>query len=290
MLKLWGSWPEGALKLDVEAGVFADERQIQPINYKGDYVSTRGPVTLPPSQQGMPVVFTAGGGRHGFEFAATKADAMYNNPFSMEYAVRFWNALSARIREAGRNPDHFTVYSGTSVSVASTEKEVLQRRAALDERGDLPGQIRQLSYMWGVSLGGLDRDSPVPVELLKQAHIDPSDERGSQAYELAAQGLTIREIIAHGPLGGNKVIIGTPEGVADTFQKWFEAGVGKGFVVLGDSGLESLTDFVEQVVPILQKRGLLRTEYTGTTFREHLGLPYQNGFAAFENKNIVANN
>lgn len=81
---------------------------------------------------------------------------------------------------------------------------------------------------------------------------------------------------------------GTPERIADKLQHWFEAGVGKGFSIVSDSGLSSLTDFVEQVVPILQKRGLLRTEYTGSTLREHLGLPYRNGFAEFETKGSVA--
>ncbi|AKD04102.1 hypothetical protein POKO110462_15345 [Pontibacter korlensis] len=95
-------------------------------------------------------------------------------------------------------------------------------------------------------------------------------------------------MLAHGPINYHPVFLGTPESIADKLQQWFEAGVGNSFNIIGDSGLSSLADFVEQVVPILQKRGLLRTEYTGSTLREHLGLPYQNGFAEFEEKDQVA--
>lgn len=102
------------------------------------------------------------------------------------------------------------------------------------------------------------------------------------------KGFTIRQVLAHGPINYHPIFLGTPEQVADKFQQWFEAGVGKGFAVVPDSGLESLTDFVEQVVPILQKRGLLRTEYSGTTLREHLGLPYQNGFLEASPAALVA--
>jgi hypothetical protein len=107
------------------------------------------------------------------------------------------------------------------------------------------------------------------------------------ACDLAMKGFPIREEMAHGPIKYQAVFLGTPESIADKLQQWFEAGTGKGFAILGDCGLGSLTDFVEQGVPILQKRGLFRTEYSGSTFRLHLALPYQNGFAAFENKSQV---
>ena len=103
------------------------------------------------------------------------------------------------------------------------------------------------------------------------------------AYALAMKGFTIRQVLAHGPINYHPVFLGTPESMADKLQQWFEAGVGKGFVILEDCGLGSLTDFVEQGVPILQNRGLLRTVYSGSTFRIHLGLSYQIGFSAFEN-------
>lgn len=263
--------------MDVESGVFADMSRIQPINFKGKYVTTRGPINMPPSPQGQPPVFTAGGGQYGFEFAVTKANAMYSNPPTLAYAQSFWQQLSANIRQAGRNPDEFTVFNGIGVSVASSEKEALVRRAALDELGNPTARRQYLGHMLGIPLEGLNQDAPIPAALLQRARPNRQDQRSQYAYDLAMKGFTIREVLAHGPINYHPIFLGTPEQIADKFQLWFEAGVGKGFIVVPDSGLESLTDFVEQVVPILQKRGLLRTEYTGSTLREHLGVPYQLG-------------
>jgi FMN-dependent oxidoreductase (nitrilotriacetate monooxygenase family) len=275
--ELWGSWPEGALKMDVVSGHFADADKIQPINYQGKYITTTGPINLPPSPQGMPVVFTAGGGNNGFDFAATKADAMYNNPPTLEYAISFWGAMSEQIRRAGRDPDSFTIFNGIGVSIASSEKEALERRAKLDEMGDPQSRFQYLGHMLGISLRGLSLDSKIPDELMKAARPSFRDQRSKYAYDLAMKGFTIREVLAHGPINYHPIFLGTPESIADKFEQWFKAGVGKGFSVVPDSGLSSLTDFVEQVVPILQMRGLLRKQYTGTTLRGHLGLPYQNG-------------
>ncbi|WP_187262255.1 hypothetical protein [Pontibacter beigongshangensis] len=108
--------------------------------------------------------------------------------------------------------------------------------------------------------------------------------------QLAKKGFTIRQVLAHGPINYHPIFLGTPESIANKFQQWFEAGVGKDFSVVPGSGLGSLTDFVEQVVPILQKRGLLRTEHTATTLREHLGLPFQNGLPEQVAKTVSATN
>lgn len=288
VLKLWGSWHKDALKLEVASGLFADDSLIQPIHYKGKYVTTKGPILLPPSDQGMPVIFTAGGGQYGYAFAATKADAMYSNPPTLAYAIAFWKSMEASIKQAGRNPDQFTVFNGIGVSIASSEKEALARRAALDELGDPKSRLRYLGHMLNIPTTGLDIDKPIPPELLKIAYPSPSDQRSKFACDLAKQGFTIREVLAHGPINYHPIFLGTPESIADKFQQWFEAGVGRGFSVVPDSGLDSLTDFVEQVVPILQKRGLLRAAYTGSTLREHLGLPYQNGFTEQDTKASLA--
>lgn len=278
VLRLWGSWPEDALKLNVDTGVFADTSKIQPINFKGKYITTRGPINLPPSPQGQPPVFTAGGGQYGLDFAITKANAMYSNPPTLEYAISFWNSIQARLKNAGRKPEHLTIFNGIGVSIASTEREALQRRAALDELGDPVSRRRYLSHMLNIPIEDLDPNKPIPAEMLKSAHPSYNDMRSKYAYDLAMKGFSITDILALGPINYHPIFLGTPEQITDKFQLWFEAGTGKGFSVVPDSGLESLTDFVEQVVPILQKKGLLRKEYVGNTLREHLGIPYQNGF------------
>nr|GEX01774.1 zinc-type alcohol dehydrogenase-like protein [Tanacetum cinerariifolium] len=221
VLRLWGSWPAGALKLDVEAGLFADASRIQPINFQGQYVTTRGPLNLPPSPQGQPVVITAGGGEYGFEFAATRADGMLNNAPTLAYAVAFWKELAAQLQQAGRNPDQFTIFNGIGVSIASTEREALQRRVRLDELSRSGSRQQYLGQLLGIPVGNLNPDAPIPASLLQQARPSRQDHRSQYAYELALKGFTIREVLAHGPINYSPIFLGTPEQVADQFQQWW---------------------------------------------------------------------
>ncbi len=270
--QLWDSWPEDALVLDVERGVFANPHRIQPVNYRGSYVSTRGPLLIPSTSQGSPVIFTAGGGREGFQFAIDNADAVYANPFDLEGAKNYWRALTRGAQKAGRSSGSMSMFSGVITSVASTEHEALQRREELDRLGDIESRKTYLGYMLSIRVDDLDLDAPLPADRLLNVRPNPNDPRSSRAVELAFRGLTIREILAYGPINYHPVALGTPVQVADMLQTWFEAGVGGGFNITPDSGLTALTDFVDEVVPILQKRGLLRSEYETTTLRGHLGV------------------
>lgn len=172
-----------------------------------------------------------------------------------------------------------TVFNGIVTSVASTEREALQRRRELDELGDLPSKVAYLGTQIGVPLSMDDLDKPVHEELLRDARAHPGDPRAPLALRLAKEGWTVRDIIAHGPIQYHPVALGTPEQVADMLQHWFEAGIGNGFTISPDAA-DGVADFVDHVVPILQKRGVFRTEYEGTTLRDHLGIPHQNGLAA----------
>lgn len=147
----------------------------------------------------------------------------------------------------------------------------------MDELGDVSGKIRYLGVMLGVALEGLNRKEAIPAQLLRQVRPHPGDPRALRACELARSGLSIRDIIAHGPINYHPVALGTPEQIADLLEQWFKADIGGGFNITPDSGLSGLTDFVEQVIPILQKRGLFRQQYENSTLRGHLGLPYRNG-------------
>lgn len=121
----------------------------------------------------MPVIFTAGGGQYGYEFAVTKADAMYSNPPTLDYATGFWKQISNSIRRVGRNPDEFTIYNGIGVAIASSEKEALDRRAALDEMGDPESRRRYLSHMLGIFIDNLNPDKPIPDSMLRCAPPQP---------------------------------------------------------------------------------------------------------------------
>lgn len=276
VMGLWGSWPEGALLLDRAAGRFADTSRVSPVALRGQYVASRGPLGLPPSAQGQPVVFQAGGGMNGLHLAGRFANAVYNNPFDIPSAVDHAAAVAQAATAYRRPAEHMTVFNGIITSVASTRREALERREHLDELGDLPSRVAYLGQQIGVPLSPEDLDRPVHPELLSRARANPADPRSPLALRLAREGHTLRRILAHGPIAYHPVAVGTPEEVADYLQHWHQAGVGDGFNINPDA-TDGLEPFVDEVIPILQDRGLVRRDYTGTTLREHLGIPYQNG-------------
>lgn len=276
VMALWGSWPDEALLLDREAGDFADSSQIQPVELQGRYVTSRGPINLPPSPQGQPVVFQAGGGMNGLHLAGRFANAVYNNPFDIASASQHAEAVAQAASAYGRPPEHMSVFSGIITSVASTRREALERREQLDELGDVNSRVSYLGQQIGLPLSMEDLDKPVHPDLLTRARANPSDPRSPLALKLAREGHTVRRILAHGPIAYHPVAVGTPDEVADLLQQWHEAGVGGGFNITPDA-TDGLEHFVDEVVPILQGRGLFRRDYEGTTLREHLGIPRQNG-------------
>ena len=282
VMALWGSWPDDALVLDTENGRFAHADKVRPVSVRGQHLFSMGPLGVPPSPQGQPVVFTAGGGVNGLHVAGRFADAVYNNPHDIPTAAGYAAAVGQMAQAYGRNPEHMTVFSGVITSIASSEREAIERRERLDELGDLDSKVVYVGYQLGISLSPEDIDKPIHAELLARAFASPGDPRSSLTLRLAQEGKTIREIIAYGPAHWaiHPVALGTPEHVADMLETWFDAGVGGGFNITPDVASDGVTDFVDQVIPLLQKRGLFRTEYEGTTLRNHLGLPYQNGLPA----------
>jgi FMN-dependent oxidoreductase (nitrilotriacetate monooxygenase family) len=276
---LWGSWQADALVLDAERGVFADMSKITPIGLVGQTLATRGPINLPPSPQGQPVIFQAGGGGNGLEISGRYANATYANSLTIEDAQAYWRSVQDAVRSFGRDPREFVIFSAVVTSIASTEREAVDRRARLDELGELPSRVRYLGAILGVALEPAQLDEPLTADQLAHARPHPQDPRSLRALELAQRGLSIREIIAYGPIHYCPVAVGTPEQVADMLEHWYRSDIGNGFSIVPDVAADGVTDFVDQVVPLLQQRGLFRTEYTGSTLREHLGVSYQNGLA-----------
>ena len=178
---LWGSWEEDALLLDVENGKFADMDKIQPVNLAGDYVQSRGPLPIPPSKQGQPVIFTAGG-------SETKdlklQDAMHLVFIQIRMIWRHARAYREIFREVpkrfGRNPDEIKVFPGIIPSIAPTKEEALERRRQLDRNIDLRGRVQYLGSMIGIPLSYEQIDQPVPEEMLEHAYANPQDPRSSR--------------------------------------------------------------------------------------------------------------
>ena len=278
---LWGSWEPDALTLDVEGGQFANMEKIQPINLKGKYYASRGPLPIPPSEQGQPVIFQAGGGNEGLELAGRYASGVYANPYDIASAYEYRRAIRQSAIRFGRNPDEVKMFAGFMFSLGSTEEEALERRRKLMDFDpeEIPNRVGYLGAMIGLALSvdTIDINQPIPMEMLKRAYANPQDPRSPRALELALKGLSIRDILAHGVINYHPVVAGTPKQVADFLEEWFLAEACDGFSVVPDMAFDGVEDFVNLVVPILQERGLFHKDYEGTTLRQHMGVPYQYG-------------
>jgi FMN-dependent oxidoreductase (nitrilotriacetate monooxygenase family) len=278
---LWGSWEADAWTLDVEGGKFADMDKIRPINLQGQYYASRGPLPIPPSEQGQPVIFQAGGGDEGLELAGRYASGVYANPYDIESAREHRQALRQSAARFGRNPDDIKIYTGFMFSIGATEEEGLERRRQLMSFNpeEIPSRVSYLGSMVGLplSMNTVDIDQPLATDMLKKAYANPMDPRSGRALQLLKQGLSIRDVLAHGVINYHPVVAGTPVQVADFLEEWFLTGACDGFSVVPDIACDGVADFVNLVVPILQERGLFHKEYEGNTLRENMGVPYQYG-------------
>ncbi|MFE2940302.1 NtaA/DmoA family FMN-dependent monooxygenase [Streptomyces sp. NPDC059255] len=274
---LWGSWEKDAWVLDVDGKRFADMDKIRPVSLQGRHVASRGPLPIPPSEQGQPVVFQAGGGMNGLRLAGRYADGVYANPYTVEDGRIQRQALRDAAERAGRDPDEVKMFAGFMPTIASSHRAALDRRRLLDESVDLRRRVRYLGAMIGVPLTYEQIDEPLSARQLADAVADPHDPRSARALEVAREGWTLRDVLAHGVIDYHPVVAGTATDVADHMQQWFEAGACDGFSLAIDAYHDGVDAFVDEVVPILQERGLFHHDYEGPTLRNHLGARDQYG-------------
>jgi FMN-dependent oxidoreductase (nitrilotriacetate monooxygenase family) len=274
---LWGSWERDAWVRDVPGRRFADTSKIQPVDLQGRYVASRGPLPIPPSEQGQPVVFQAGGGGNGLAVAARYANGVYANPFCIEEGRAHRTALRAAAESVGRNPDEVKLFAGFMPSIASSRRAALDRRRRLDEVVDLEQRVVYLGAMLGLRIDPAQLDEPLTAAQLAAARPSPGDPRAPHALQVAREGWSLRDVLAHGVIDYHPVVPGTAADVADHMQEWFEAGACDGFSLAIDVYADGIEAFVDQVVPLLQQRGVFHHDYAGTTLRDHLGVPDQYG-------------
>lgn len=273
---LWGSWGPDAWVQDKESGRFLDTDQLQPINIQGQYVSSRGPLPIPPSPQGQPVIFSAGGGEYGLTIAGRYASGVIGASFTIEDARAERQAARDAAEQAGRDPDEVKYFAGVMPLIGSTVRDALDRRLQIDEHL-IPQRVPHLGAMLGLELGPEQLDEPLGPAQLERARPHPYDPRAPRALEIAHEGWSVRDILAHGVIDYHPTPVGPPSVIADHLQEWFEAGAVDGFWVSPDINEDGIDTFVDQVVPLLQERGLYHLDYEGTTLREHLGVPDQYG-------------
>ncbi len=272
--KLWDSWEDEALVADAESGVFADTDLIHAIDHVGQHFSVAGPLNTARSPQGRPVYVQAGSSEDGRAFAARWAEAIFTAHQTLGNAQEFYGDVKQRARANGRNPDQVKVLPGISPFIGSTTKEAEELHEEFSNLTQPAYSIEQLKRMTGADLSSYDLDGPFPREV-----IDDSGERGvGSRFQVVLDIIdreqpTIRQLL-HRLAGarGHRVVAGTPEYVADEMQRWYESGAADGFNVMPPWLTGGFDVFVEEVVPILRRRGLFRTEYDGSTLREHYGL------------------
>jgi FMN-dependent oxidoreductase (nitrilotriacetate monooxygenase family) len=253
------------------SGIYADTDLITPVDHRGEHFAVRGPLNIRRPVQGYPLLVQAGSSEAGKDYAAQFAEAVFTAQQSLEDAQQFYADLKRRVVARGRRAHDLLVLPGISPVLGGTEVEAREREAELNALISPAYGVAQLSAMLDTDLSGHDLDGPLPP-------VGPSTEGNQSRFDLVTQlarreQLTIRQLIERLAGGrGHRVLAGTPEQVADQLELWVENGAADGFNIMPATLPQGLTDFVDQVVPELQRRGLFRTEYTGTTLRDHYGL------------------
>ncbi len=275
VIKLWDSWEDDAIVGDRITGVFADPKKVHEINHGGKYFSVKGPLNLPRSPQGRPVIVQAGGSEGGKALGSRHADAIFCTQTTLEDGIAFYNEMKERARRWGRNPDHLKIMPGLSTVIGSTEEEAHRRCDELDTYQGPEGAINQIAQRIGIPAKELDLDAELPWHRLGDLTPPESGSHGffeAQIKLAKKEKLTVRQLSKR-IRSGHRLAVGSPEQIADTLTEWFLAGAADGFNLMPDYFPSGAEIFVDHVVPLLRKRGIFRHEYTGTTLRDHLGLP-----------------
>ncbi|WP_128660657.1 LLM class flavin-dependent oxidoreductase [Paenibacillus sp. 598K] len=272
--RLWDSWADDALVLDRGQGRFADASKVQPADYEGRWYKTKGPLNVPRPPQGYPVLIQAGSSEPGMDFAAMTGEVVFTAQQSLEAAQSFYRRLQDRPAAAGRQPGSLKIMPGLSPVLGSTEAEA--RRAYADLQELIPHEdIRAfLSAFLHVDLSGCSLEEELPDIPDPVQASNGMKSRVQLIMEMARRERLSMLELGRRVLGarGHLQFVGTPEQLADLMEQWFQGYGCDGFNIMPPVLPGGLDEFVDQVVPILQQRGLFRREYSGATLREHLGL------------------
>ncbi|NTI78656.1 LLM class flavin-dependent oxidoreductase [Rhizobium rhizogenes] len=271
VIKLWESWDHQAFIGDKITGQFIDPRKLKRLDHIGKYFSVAGPLNVPRSPQGRPVLVQAGASHDGRAFAAAYAELVFSLAQTQDAAIKFAADVRDRAKGFGRNPEAICIVPGLSTVIGGTEAEAQARRRELEELVPEGYALVQLAGTLGVDPGFLELDKRLPELAVP---VDGNQTMFAATVELARrEDLTVRQLLKR--LGGGKghrVVCGTPEQIANDIEEWFIAGAADGFNIMPDVLPHGAEVFVEEVIPVLQRRGLFRTEYRGMTLRDHLGL------------------
>ena len=269
---LWDTWDDDALILDRDSGTFADPEKVRELGYDGKWFSVRGPLTVPRSPQGRPVLLQAGSSGRGRDFAGRWAELIFTGDPGIEVARNHYKDQKDRIAELGRDPAMVKMLPMAYTVVGESQAHAEEREQLfLNELVDPKASLTLLSELMNYDFSGLELDAPITDELIESA----SGIRGlvQNLRKHIGHDLTLADLAGHrATLLQGPRFVGTGRSVADQMEEWFDGDACDGFVIAATHSPGAYEDVVRLVVPELQKRGVFRDRYTGTTLRDHLGI------------------
>jgi FMN-dependent oxidoreductase (nitrilotriacetate monooxygenase family) len=254
----------------VESGVFFDPERLHVLNHKGTHYSVRGPLNVARPIQGWPVIVQAGASEAGRQIAAETAEVIFASGNNLAGAKEFYADVKGRMARLGRNPDHLKILPGALVITGHSRAEAEDKKALLDSLVHPDSGLASLSIGLGHDASGFELDGPLPE--IPESNASQSG-RQRIVERARRENLTVRDLARIAGSYGGHALVGTPADIADEMGAWLDGEACDGFNVMFPYVPGGLDEFVDQVVPELQRRGLFRKEYEGTTLRENLGLP-----------------
>ncbi|MBV8889727.1 MAG: LLM class flavin-dependent oxidoreductase [Alphaproteobacteria bacterium] len=267
---LWDSWAEDAFVRDVEEGIYFDPDRMHVLDHQGEFLSVRGPLNIARPIQGWPVIVQAGASDAGRQLAAETAEMVFASGGNLPDGKRLYADIKGRAAAAGRDPDHVKILPGCLVVVGDTAEEARAKRALLDSCVHPDSGIASLSIALGYDASGFDLDAPLPD--IPESNASKSG-RQRVVDRARRDNLTVRQLAQIAGSYGGLAMVGTPKAVVDQMEEWFFGAACDGFNIMFPWVPGGLDEFVDRVVPELQRRGLFRRKYEGRTLRENLGLP-----------------
>ncbi len=267
---LWDSFADDAFVRDVDANVFFEPEKMHVLDHKGEFFKVRGPLNVARPVQGWPVIVQAGASESGRQLAAETAEVIFSGGGTIESARAFYADVKGRMPAVGRDPSHLKILPGALVIVAETMEEARAKKVLLDSLVHPDSGLGTLSTMLGVDARAFDLDKPLP----EIPETNASKSAQERVVALARrENLTVRQLAQRVGGYGGSAFVGTPASIADEMQEWLEREACDGFNIMFPTVPAGLDEFVDMVVPELQRRGIFRTKYEGVTLRENLGLP-----------------
>lgn len=272
---LWDSFADDAFaSRSQESGIYFDPSKLHVLNHKGESLKVRGPLNIARPVQGWPVIVQAGQSEPGKQLAAETAEVVFCSPRDIQGAKELYEDIKGRAEKYGRNRDSLRILPAALVIVGDTVQDAKEKRLKLDSLVHYDSAIASLSIALGSDASGFDPDGPLPDDI---ADTNASKTGRAGVINLARdEGLTVKQLAQRYGGYAGLAFVGTPQSIADEMEEWLSQGAADGFTVTFPFVPQGIDDVTQRLVPELQRRGLFRTEYEGSTLREHLGLARPN--------------